>query len=74
MHTNLHPGDAAELAELLQFLRDWTAADRERLDTSLSNFVGLPGYDTRHLQGDLDRFTFLLGANDGETLFGQELR
>jgi hypothetical protein len=74
MTTSLDTGDAAELAELLQFLRDWTTADRERLDTSLSTFIGLPGYDTRHLQADLDRFTFLLGANDGETLFGHEPR
>jgi len=73
MHSNnLHPADAAELAELLQFLRDWTTADPRRLDTSLTDFVGYPGYDTRHLQADLDRFTFLLGANDGETLFDDQ--
>ncbi len=74
MHNDLHPGDAAELAELLQFLRDWTSADHLRLDTSLTSFVGGAGYDTRQLQADLDRFTFLLGANDGETLFGHEQR
>jgi hypothetical protein len=74
MPTSLDTGDAAELAQLLQFLRDWATADREHLDTSLTTFVGNPAYDTRHLQADLDRFTFLLGANDGETLYGHEPR
>jgi len=37
---------------------------------SLTRFVGHPVYDLRQLRADLDRFTFLLGANDGEPLFG----
>jgi len=62
-------GDAAELTELLQFLRDWTAADDDHLEESLTRFVGGPGYDLDKLRGDLDRFTFLLRGNDGEPLF-----
>jgi hypothetical protein len=36
---------------------------------SLTRFVGHPFYDLRHLRADLGRFTFILGANDGEPLF-----
>lgn len=61
--------DAAELAELLQFLRDWIDSDHEHLDPSLRTFVGSHGYDTHQLRDDLDRLTFLLGGNDGEHLF-----
>lgn len=43
----LHPGDAAELAELLQFLGDWLGTDRDHLDASLTRFVGNRGYDLR---------------------------
>jgi hypothetical protein len=45
--------DAAELAELLQFLSQWLSRD-----------------PTAQLRQDLDRFTFLLGGDDGESLFG----
>jgi hypothetical protein len=61
--------DAAELAELLRFLGDWLAADHDHLDASLQRFVGNPAYDVGQLRGDLDRFTFLLGGDNGETLF-----
>ena len=37
---------------------------------SLEDFIGNPGYGTPELRRDLDRFVFLLGGNDGETLFG----
>jgi hypothetical protein len=62
--------DAAELAELLQFLSQWLARDRGRLGASLEEFVGHPAYNVGELRGDLDRFTFLLGGDDGESLFG----
>jgi hypothetical protein len=66
-------GDATELAELLQFLRDWLATDHNHhLRASLDAFVGTRGYDLDHLRADLDRFTFLLGGNDGEPLFHPE--
>ena len=61
--------DAAELAELLRFLGDWLDADHDRLDTFLQRFVGNPAYDVGQLRADLSRFTFLLGGDDGETLF-----
>jgi hypothetical protein len=66
---NLDTGDATELAELLHFLNDWLASDPTRLDASLTRFVGTRGYNLPQLRTDLDRFTFLLGGNDGETLF-----
>ena len=64
--------DAAELAELLQFLADWLARDPDRLGISLEAFVGHPAYGTAQLRQDLNRFTFLLGGDDGESLFGPD--
>ena len=69
---SLEAVDAAELAELLQFVRVWSTADHELLDASLRRFVGHPGYDLDRLRRDLDRFTFLLGGDDGEQLFASE--
>ena len=62
--------DAAELAELLQFLSRWLARDPARLGALLEEFVGHPAYNVGELRQDLDRFTFLLGGDDGEALFG----
>ena len=62
--------DAVELAELLQFLAGWLARDPGRLGASLEDYVGHPAYGTAQLRQDLDRFTFLLGGDDGESLFG----
>jgi hypothetical protein len=62
--------DVAELAELLQFLSQWLARDRGRLGASLEEFVGHPAYNIGELRQDLNRFTFLLGGDDGEALFG----
>ncbi len=67
--TSLDTADAAELAELLEFLGDWLAADPTRLGASLARFVGNRAYDIRALRQDLDRFVFLLGGSDGERLF-----
>jgi hypothetical protein len=61
--------DAAELAELLQFLSQWLARDRGRLGASLEEFVGHPAYNVSQLRQDLERFVFLLGGSDGEPLF-----
>jgi hypothetical protein len=66
---NLDVVDAAELAELLQFLTGWITSDPARLAPSLLAFVGHPAYGLPQLRNDLDRFTFLLGGNDGEPLF-----
>ena len=62
--------DAAELAELLQFLSQWLARDRGRLGASLEEFAGHPACNVGELRQDLNRFTFLLGGDDGEALFG----
>lgn len=61
--------DASELAELLQFLRDWLATDHQQLAPSLNRFVDNDAYDLDQLRHDLDRFTFLLAGNDGDPLF-----
>jgi hypothetical protein len=57
--------DLLELAELLQFLSAWLASDPE-LAASLTRFVAHPAYDLYKLQVDLDRFTFLIGADHDE--------
>jgi hypothetical protein len=62
--------DAAELAEMLQFLSGWLARDPGRLGPSLEDFVGHPAYGLAQLRQDLERFVFLLGGSDGEPLFG----
>ena len=64
--------DAFELAELLQFLAGWLARDPDRLGASPGDYVGHPAYGTAQLRQDLDRFTFLLGGDDGESLFGPD--
>ena len=67
----LDAGDAAELAEMLQFLTGWLARDPACLAASLGEFAGHPAYGTSQLRQDLDRFVFLLGGRDGEPLFGR---
>ena len=68
----LEASDAAELAETLQFLSEWLARDPARLGASLEQLVCHPAYGTAQLRQDLDRFTFLLGGDDGESLFGPD--
>ena len=51
----LNANDAAELAEMLQFLADWLNRDPSRLGASLEDFVGHPAYNTCQLREDLDR-------------------
>ena len=67
----LNAADAAELAEMLQFLADWLKRDPDRRRASLEDFAH-PAYNASQLQEDLDRFTFLLGGDDGESLFGPD--
>jgi hypothetical protein len=66
---NVSLDDAMELGQLLQFLDDWLATDREQLGTSLARFIGTDGYGLEMLRDDLARFMFLLGETDGEGLF-----
>jgi hypothetical protein len=70
---NLNLNDADELAELLQFIRDWTVPEHDQLNASLTRFVANTGYNLTQLRSDLDRFTFLLGGNDGEALFQPQI-
>jgi hypothetical protein len=67
--TNLDTSDAAELAELLQFLPDWLATDPARLGESLNGSVGSRAHGLAEQRADFSRFTFLLGASDSEGLF-----
>jgi hypothetical protein len=68
---HLDLADAAELAELLTFIRQWLGGtDHAQLAASYSRFIGTPGHDLTDLRTDLARFTFLLGYDDGEQLFG----
>ena len=68
----LDPVDAAELAETLTFLAEWlSGSQKQALAGSFAAFVGHPAYDTDTLRADLHRFAFLLGASDGEGLFGE---
>lgn len=67
---HLHPTDATELAELLQLLEGWLASDHDKLDESLTQFIGNRAYDVIQLRQDLNRFSFLLGATTGQRLFG----
>jgi hypothetical protein len=66
---SLDVGDAAELAEILQFLCDWLTAEHGGLGASLQRYVVRPACGITQLRADLDRFTFLLGGSDGELLF-----
>ncbi|MGH3517125.1 MAG: hypothetical protein ACRDQ7_06830 [Haloechinothrix sp.] len=64
--------DAAELADLLEFLRDWltSSQDSETLAASLDRFPGSSGADTSPaLQLALNRFASLLTPTTGEVDF-----
>ena len=66
----LNANDAAELAEMLQFLAGWLNRDPSRPGASLEDFAGHPACNTCQLREDPDRFIFLLGGSDGESLSG----
>ena len=70
--TTLDLADAPELAEMPGFIADWlSSSQKQTLASSLSAFAGHPAYKTGTLCADLHRFAFLLGASDGEELFGE---
>jgi hypothetical protein len=62
--------DAAELAEMLQFLSGRLARDPARLGASLAQFVGHPAHGLAQLRAGLERFVFLPGGSDGADLVG----
>jgi hypothetical protein len=71
LQVHLDLADAAELAEMLTFISEWLAGpDHAHLAASFGRFIGAQGYDLAELRTDLARFTFLLGHDDGEQLFG----
>jgi len=64
--------DAAELAETLTLLTEWlSGSHKHALADSFAAFIGHPAYNTGTLCADLHRFAFLLGASNGEELFGE---
>jgi hypothetical protein len=64
--------DAAELAETLTLLTQWlSGSHKQTLADSFTAFIGHPAYSIDTLCTDLHRFAFLLGASDGEDLFGE---
>ncbi len=68
----LDPADAAEIAETLTLITQWlSGSSRQALADSFASFIGHPAYNTATLCADLHRFAFLLGATDGEDLFGE---
>jgi hypothetical protein len=69
---SLDTTDATELAETLQLIARWLTADPATLAPSLLAYIGHPAYGLDALHADLDRFTFLLGGNDGEYLLGED--
>ena len=66
----LNASDAAELAEILQFLFGWLARDPGCLGASLADHAANRAYGTAQLRPDLDRFIFLLVGDYGGELFG----
>jgi hypothetical protein len=68
----LDPADATEIAETLTLLTQrLTGSHKHVLAESFAAFIGHPAYTTGTLCTDLHRFAFLLGASDGEELFGE---
>ena len=64
--------DPVDAAEVLTFLTQWLSGrQKHALAGSFAAFVGHPTYNTDTLCADLRRFVFLLGASDGEDLFGE---
>jgi len=67
----LDVADAAELAEMLQFLSQWLARDPARLGDTLAEFVGHRSGPGPAAPGP-ERFVSLLGGSVGESLFGPQ--
>ena len=66
--TCIDTADAIELAETLQLIAGWLAADPATLRQSLLAYIGHPAYNPAHLTSDLNRFAFLLGGSNGDYL------
>jgi hypothetical protein len=58
------------------FCNSWTTGLEidDELRTSLVRFIGVNGYGSETLCGDLARFMVLLGKTDGEGLFTRRPR
>jgi hypothetical protein len=58
--------DALELGELLEFVRDFLAAEADAIAPALDRFAH--GYPLSELRADLARFAFLLGGDGGASI------
>ncbi len=67
----LHPDEAVELGEMLEFLHDWVDYAPDALGESLTRFTGA-GYTLDELRADLARFVFLLGGPGDRLVFGHQ--
>ncbi len=65
-----YPGNRG--SRILLLITGWLTADPATLAPSFLAHVGHPACGLDALRADLDRFTFLLGGNDGEFLTGQD--
>jgi hypothetical protein len=63
---------AIELAELLEFLHDWTTTDHQHISESLARFTHSNAYNLDALHADLTRFAFLLGGTGEQLLHRPE--
>ena len=68
----LDPAGATEIAETLTLPTPSLSGSQQHIPAqSFGAFIGHPACNTGTLCTDLRRFVFLLGASDGEDLFGE---
>jgi hypothetical protein len=71
VYVKLRDLDALEIAEMLEFIRDWIDYAFDDLDEQMTRFTA-GGYTLGDLRGDLDRFAFLLGSDGHRYIYGDE--
>jgi hypothetical protein len=62
--------DAFELGELLEFVRDFLAAEADAIAPALERFAD--GYPLDELRADLARFAFLVGGDPAAFIDGDQ--
>lgn len=71
VYVKLHDLDVLEIAEMLEFIRDWIDYAFDDLDDHMYRFTA-GGYTLTDLRSDLSRFAFLLGSDDHRYVGGDE--
>jgi hypothetical protein len=59
--------DAMELVELLTFIADICESSQDSIDCALGHFLGVGGYGTRELRGDVVRLADVVAKALGFT-------